>query len=425
MPKKRGNHEGTVYKRESDGKWVGAVTLGHNAQGNPKRKAVYGATRAEAAKKLADLLDKFNKGLLATPATVTVEEFTEAWKKRELVSKAQKTRSAYEWELSHALRHLGKLRVQSVQPVHIRRMLDSMTEEGWTPKPTKAQEREGVQPEPRPYTLRTQKMVLQRMRSVFQDAVRLELIHRNPCEAVKVSVEPSEPVGRVLDTTEMVALLKACDALLDKKDVHPMGMLFRLMLDTGLRKGEALALTWADLDLEAHPPRLSVGKSWSNLKGVRGGIMTKPKSRTSKRVVPIPPGTAARLRALREHVRASFGQDVQGLYLFGSPLHNTPFEPNAPNHALTRICEREGLRHIRPHDLRHTYGSVLLANGVKLEVVSKRMGHANPTVTLNVYRHLLEGELFENVFEVSATAAPAAPESPDLLPHGLPDRDAA
>ncbi|MDX2006478.1 MAG: site-specific integrase, partial [Meiothermus sp.] len=408
----------------SDGKWVGAVTLGHNAKGNPRRRVVYGDTRAEVSRKLADLLDKFNKGLLAQPAAVTVAEFAEEWKRRELAGKAEKTRAAYEWELSHALRHLGNLRVQAVQPVHVRRMMESMAREGWTPKATKAQEREGVRPEPRPYTPRTRKMVLQRLRSVFQDAVRLELIHRNPCEAVKVSLEPSEPVGRVLGAAEMVALLKACDALPDREDANPMGMLFRLMLDTGLRKGEALALTWGDLDLEANPPRLSVSKSWSNLKGVKGGIMTRPKSKTSRRVVPIPPGTAARLCALRDRARDGLGQEVRKAYLFGSGLHDTPFEPNAPNHALTRICEREGLRHIRPHDLRHTYGSVLLANGVKLEVVSKRMGHANPTVTLNVYRHLLEGELIENVFEVSAVAAADSSSTPSATPRELPGRGA-
>lgn len=248
--------------------------------------------------------------------------------------------------------------------------------------------------------------------------MRLEIIHRNPCEAIRVSVEPSEPVGRALEPPEMVALLKACDALTEASNLHSMGMLFRLMLDTGLRKGEALALTWADLDFGAKPPRLSVSKAWSNLKGVRSGITTKPKSKRSRRVVPIPPNTAQRLRDLRGATRETYGEDIAAQFLFGSPVRNAPFEPNAPNHALTRICEREGLAYIRPHDLRHTYGSILLANGVKLEVVPRWMGHANPTITLNVYRHLLEGELFENVFEVSSTVTPL--ELPSEFESALP-----
>jgi integrase len=413
MGKKRGNNEGTIYKRESDNRWVGAVTLGYNEKGNPNRRVVYGSTRAEAAKKLADLLDKFNKGLLAEPSSITVEEFATGFLERETAGKAQKTAAAYRWELNHALRFLGKQRLQSVKPLHVRQMLDRMASEGWTPKPTKAQEKRGEKPANRPYTPRTIKKALERLTVLFRDALRLEIIHRNPCEGIEVKTAPVEAVGRVLEADELAILLKACDA-------HPtMGMLFRLMLDTGLRKGEALALTWADIDLEASPPRLSVSKSWSSLGGVKGGIMTKPKSKNSKRAVPIPPDTASRLRALRTATVEKYGRGIQGLYLFGSPINNTPFEPNAPNHALARICKREGLKPIRPHDLRHTFGSILLANGVKLEVVSKRMGHASSTITLNVYRHLLEGEVFEDVFAVTSTAAQieAAKPQAQALPN--------
>lgn len=215
-----------------------------------------------------------------------------------------------------------------------------------------------------------------------------------------------------MEPDELAVFLKACDAH------ETMGMLFRLMLDTGLRKGEALALTWADLDLEASPPRLSVTRAWTNSSKDRG-FFTKPKSKNSKRVVPIPPETASRLRVMRQSTTETYGQGIQGLHLFGSPINNTPFDPYAPNHALQRICDREGLKHIRPHDLRHTYGSILLANGVKLEVVSKRMGHANPTITLNVYRHLLESEVYENVFEVTSTAT--APKSEQPQPQALPN----
>ncbi|GLV46915.1 hypothetical protein TJA_00920 [Thermus sp. LT1-2-5] len=59
---------------------------------------------------------------------------------------------------------------------------------------------------------------------------------------------------------------------------------------------------------------------------------------------------------------------------------------------MRRICQRYGLPPLRVHDLRHTYGSLLLAHGAPLELVSERLGHANPNITLGVYRHLLEEE---------------------------------
>ena len=409
MGKRRGNNEGTVYKR-TDGKWAGAVTLGYNEQGNPKRRVVYGKTREEAAKRLTDLMDKFHKGMLADPSSVALKDFAKGWLERETVGKALNTRDSYAAEVGHALRFLGDVKLQAVRPMHIRKMLDRMASEGWTPKPSKS----NPDPEPKAYTPRTQKMVLQRLKAVFQDALRLQIIYVNPCEAIKVKTPPSEPVGRVLEPGEMATLLKACDA-------HPMGILFRLLLDTGLRKGEALALTWADIDLGAVPPRLSVTKAWASSGRVSGGHLTKPKNPQSRRVVPIPPDTAERLRVLRSATVNTYGQGIQGLHLFGSPVNNTPFEPNAPNHALSRMCKRAGLKHTRPHDLRHTFGSTLLANGVKLEVVSKRMGHANPSITLNVYRHLLESEKFENVFEVTSTALAADEQGAASRGQGMPN----
>lgn len=393
MPRKRGNNEGSVYQRQ-DGRWVGAITLGYNSSGNPKRRVVYGKTRAEAARKLSELIDQYHKGLLSQPTTLTVAELAQSWLEREMVGRAQRTREVAAWEMERALRFLGNLRVQAVRPLHIRSMLDRMNTEGWTPKPTRA----NPNPLPRAYTPRTQKKILQRVTALFRDAVRLEIIHRNPCEGITVKARASEPAGRVLEPHELAALLEACDA-------HPMGLLFRLMLDTGLRKGEALALTWGDLDLEASPPRLSVTKAWTSSGNSSRGFMTTPKTRNARRVVPIPPETASRLRALRQGVIENFGTAIQGVYLFGSPLSGTPMDTHAPNHALARICQRAGLAPIRPHDLRHTYGSILLANRVKLEVVSRWMGHSDPTITLAVYRHLLEGELFEDVVDVTGSIA--------------------
>lgn len=409
MGKRRGNNEGTVFKRESDGKWVGAVTLGYNKQGNPNRRVVYGNTRAEAAKKLADLLDKFNKGILAGPSTLTVTEFAKGWLERETVGKTRSTKRSYDYDLRPALTHLGGMRVQAVKPLHVRQMLDRMSQEGWAPKPTKAQEKKGEKPTPRPYSSRSQRATLQRLATVFRDAVQMEIIHRNPCEAVKVKAAPSEPVGRVLEPAELGRLLGACEA-------DPMGLFFRLVLDTGLRKGEALALTWGDIDLIATPPRLSVSKAWTG--SGKEGHFTTPKTRGSRRIVLIPPSSAGPLRALRSATVSKYGEGITGLYLFGSPVNNTPVESSTPNHILKRLCVQAGVTPLRVHDLRHTFGSTLLANQVPLEVVSEWMGHANPTITLNVYRHLLERERTEYLFSVTDTATPleAAP-TPAALPN--------
>jgi integrase len=91
---------------------------------------------------------------------------------------------------------------------------------------------------------------------IFREAARLELIYRNPAEFIEVEAPASEPKGRTLELWEIQKLLEACET-------HPMGLLFRLLLGCGLRKGEALALTWGDVDLKAGELRVSKnGMAW-------------------------------------------------------------------------------------------------------------------------------------------------------------------
>lgn len=413
MSKKRGNSEGSVYRR-ADGKWAGAVTLGFNEQGNPRRKVVYGGTRAEAARKLADLLDKHHKGLLAEPTATTVADFAQDWLRRRTLSKARSTQRNYRLELGYACRYLGRLRLQSVKPTHVQAMLDALAADGYSPRSSRAEAEAGAPRPPKPYSTRTQRMVLQRLSAVFQDALRMELIHRNPCAGVRVELPPAEPVGRALEPGEIAALLAACEG-------HPMGPFFRLVLDTGLRKGEALALTWGDVDLEADPPRLTVSRSWTC--GPNGGYFTRPKSRRSRRTVPLPRELADRLEAQRLAAAETYGPTSGAAHLFGDPVTGRPFNTQSPNVALTRICKRQQFTHVRVHDLRHTYGSVLLSLGVPVEVVSERMGHADPTITLKVYRHLLERERTDYVYSVTATARPPG-EAPKPDPDGHDDQAA-
>ncbi|WP_299429352.1 site-specific integrase [uncultured Meiothermus sp.] len=100
--------------------------------------------------------------------------------------------------------------------------------------------------------------------------------------------------------------------------------------------------------------------------------------------------TAEALRTLKAATVETFGQEIEAVYLFGDPVSGKPCCPHSPNWALTWMCQRVGLSKVRVHDLRHTYGSVMLASRVPLEVVSARLRHVNPTITLNIYRHLLE-----------------------------------
>ncbi|MCS7219639.1 MAG: site-specific integrase, partial [Thermus sp.] len=170
---------------------------------------------------------------------------------------------------------------------------------------------------------------------------------------------------------EVLRLLEVADGARSRE----MALLLRLLLETGLRRGEALALQWRDVDLERG--ELRVWRSWTKVNGK--GDFTQPKTRTARRVVPLPHSLLLRLPQ----------EVLEEAFLFGG---NKPFDPDAFNHYLRRLAQRAGLGKVRVHDLRHTWASLALSRGIPLEVVSERLGHASPHVTLGIYRHLLEEE---------------------------------
>ncbi|WP_363316480.1 site-specific integrase [Thermus sp.] len=249
---------------------------------------------------------------------------------------------------------------------------------------------------------RTVQKVRQRLKQVFAEALALELVARNPVEPVRVK-SPSTgyqgKAGRTLEEWEVAALLKALDAHPDPRTA----LALRLCLACGLRKGEVLGLQWGDIDLEEGV--LTVRRSWVHTG--REVALSHPKTPTSIRTVPIPQATLARLREYWDWWREKLGANPppEG-WVFPGNRGDRPLDLNALNHTLRRIAGRLGLEKVRVHDLRHTFGSLLLARGAPLELVSERMGHANPNITLGVYRHLLERERREWVLDPEDLLSP-------------------
>jgi len=377
MKRRRGNGEGTIVRRP-DGRWMGQITLGRGPDGRLKRLTVYGRTRQEVAAKLAELAAAHHKGLLPSPEAITLREWALRWLERKAKEVRPRSLTLYRLELAYALPSLrdptapdplGSMRLQAVQPVHVKTVLDNLLDRG--------------------LALRTVRKVREKLSTLFEEALALELVPRNPVAPIKVKAPreaPRDRAGRTLERGEVAALLAALDAHSDRRTA----MALRLMLACGLRRGEALGLQWADVDLEEGV--LRVVRSWSS-DGTHP-VLTMPKTATSRREVPIPHATLERLRAYRAWWQEAFGDSpTPPPWLFPSLADpSRPMDPNAPNHLLRRLCDRLGLPRIRVHDLRHTYGSLLLASGAPVELVAERMGHSAPTVTLNVYRHLLQEE---------------------------------
>jgi integrase len=370
--KRRGKGGGSVFYHEGKGKWVAQLTWVDPATGRKLKREKHCATRKEAEQALAQMVAEQARGLLMDPSRLTTRDFALEYLRRlEREGLRPNSIRLAQGELAYALPSLkdpkahdplGRMRLQEVKPVHVRAAVDRVIEAGYAP--------------------RTVARVLMRLKALFREALRLELVARNPAEAIQVRLPKGEKAARALEPEEVARLLEAAEAPRSRD----MALLLRLMLETGLRRGEALALQWGDVDLERGEVR--VWRAWAKV-GSKGAF-TPLKTPTAKRVVPLPLGLLRRLKGRKEELLERLNpEEVDDLHLVGGVK---PVDPDAFNHYLRRLAEKAGLGRVRVHDLRHTWATLALSRGIPLEVVSERLGHASPTITLNVYRHLLEEE---------------------------------
>ena len=384
--KRRGKGGGSVFYHEGKGKWVAQLTWVDPATGRKLKREKHCATRKEAEQALAQMVAEQARGLLMDPSRLTTRDFALEYLRRlEREGLRPNSIRLAQGELAYALPSLkdpkahdplGRMRLQEVKPVHVRAAVDRVIEAGYAP--------------------RTVARVLMRLKALFREALRLELVARNPAEAIQVRLPKGEKAARALEPEEVARLLEAAEASRSRD----MALLLRLMLETGLRRGEALALQWGDVDLERGEVR--VWRAWAKV-GSKGAF-TPLKTPTAKRVVPLPLGLLRRLKARKEELLERLNpEEVDGLHLVGGVK---PVDPDAFNHYLRRLAEKAGLGRVRVHDLRHTWATLALSRGIPLEVVSERLGHASPTITLNVYRHLLEEERRGYVLDLEDLLSP-------------------
>jgi integrase len=169
---------------------------------------------------------------------------------------------------------------------------------------------------------------------------------------------------------------------------HALYPIVALALATGMRRGELLALRWDDLNLDE--ATVSVERS---LEETKAGLRFKtPKTKHGRRVISLPPSTVDVLRAHRRRqleLRVALGQGRQEpTALVFSNLEGGPLSPNNLSREWRRVAAARELPRVKFHALRHTHASALIASGLDVLTISRRLGHASPVVTLAIYEHL-------------------------------------
>ncbi|HTV74755.1 MAG TPA: site-specific integrase [Candidatus Acidoferrales bacterium] len=175
----------------------------------------------------------------------------------------------------------------------------------------------------------------------------------------------------------------------------PMAMIYQLGVATGLRKGECLALT-----VERFNPAtriLQIQQTWLDKDDKPGPLKTS----SSKRPIVLPPDLAAALEEFIDQRRDANGDRLERKSLIFNPREG--FSPTWVSHHLKTLAEEAGVPIIRFHDLRHTFATSALVNGVNVKLVSEILGHASIKITLQIYAHIMPGQT-EEAMEIVAQA---------------------
>jgi integrase len=213
----------------------------------------------------------------------------------------------------------------------------------------------------------------------FGHAVKWGLISANPASHAEPPLVPTEEI-EVLTEDQVRTVLERLRGR----------SLFRLVavaLATGMRRGELCALRWKDVDLDAS--KLQVERS---LEQTKAGLRFKsPKTRHGRRRVSLPSYIVTELRAhwteqQKQRLALGFGRDPEAL-VFGR-ADGSPLIPNSVTTEWRRVVQALKLPKVSFHALRHTHASQLIASGMDVLSISRRIGHSSPSITLNVYGHL-------------------------------------
>ena len=171
-------------------------------------------------------------------------------------------------------------------------------------------------------------------------------------------------------------------------------MFFTVLYISGCRRGEAEALSWADVDL--NKSTLKISKNLTRKSSSAPWEITTPKNVSSNRTIPLPRSLCEMLKVYKAEQMEKFPSPA---FVFGG---DRPLASRSTDRYFAEVCEKAGVRKIRLHNLRHSCASLLISKGVSVVAVSRQLGHSNIEQTLNTYSHLMPDDQSKIVGELEA-----------------------
>lgn len=335
-------------------------------------------TKRKAQDELVQLMDAARRGDYVDPSKATLGDFLNRWERDwAALNVSPKTLERYKELLSvHVRPSLAAMPIQKLQPVHLAELYARLLREGRQPSRGKESRTPAVGLSPR-----TVGHVHRVVHKALRIAVEWGVTSRN---AASVTKPP-----KVHDTEIEIISEDQARQILQQLRGRSLYMVALLGLTTGMRRGELLALRWSDVDLDSG--KLRVEQSLEQTKS--GGLRFKaPKTKHGRRTIGLPASVVAELRThwkqqQERRLRLGMGKTPsEGLVL--AAWDGSTRSPNSTTKEWARALAELKLPQVSMHALRHTHASQLIASGMDVLTISRRLGHSSPTITLGVYGHL-------------------------------------
>ena len=350
---------GRIWHNKKTDRYVAILECGRDESGKRKQRFRNATTKKEARQLLLQMQRELEEGML-DPSKASLGDYLQDWL-RDVVRHRVATRTFERYESvlrCHVIPQLGGVRLAALRPDQVQRRYGEMLDQGMSP--ATVQKTHGA------------------LHSALRHAVRMRMIPRNPSDDL-VLPKIRRPEIKPLSEEEIARMLAVAEGT-------NVGAALLTLLTTGMRRGEVLALRWEDVDFE----RRTVAVRRTLEQSSQGIALKEPKTRRSARIIALPSATVDALRshkAKQAEARLTTGPAFNHSGLVFPGPRGDLWRPDNFGAACHKVFKRAELS-CRLHDLRHTQATLLLQQGVHPKVVQERLGHANVSITLDIYSHV-------------------------------------
>ncbi len=369
IQKRRANGDGWIFQDGESWRYKLAVGI-DPLTGKVLYRGGRSKTHSEATEKLRKLQSENLNGLLSTRVKGNLSTYLEEWVQNKIKpNRANATFRQYQWLIeTHIIPHIGKKKVEELRRVDVQKLIALKANQNSLPR-----SKSGKTIERSVLSRNTLRLIRAVLHSAYNDAIIDGLVSMNPASHVELPKEPPKPPVSLKEEEARKLLQEANNSSLPE--------FWRFLFLTGTRLSEATGLRWSDLDLEQGTAIIR-----GQLLRVNGKLVYTPGTKTNQnRTLQLPDVLVQTLRDLRTKYLISDTKDTDGI-VFLNP-YGRRLDAKYVRNQLRTLCVSAGVPVISPHKARHTAATLALGATGDLHAVQKMLGHAQISLTANLYGH--------------------------------------